>query len=137
MSMQTRRLGRSDLHLTPIGLGTWAMGGGEWKFGWGPQDDALSVRTIHEAVDLGVNWLDTAPVYGLGHCEEVVGRALGDRVDLWLTLNEPWCSAFLGYATGEHAPGVRLPIRRQNRIHHRWVFAASSLGCAHRIRFGT
>lgn len=76
MSMQTRRLGRSDLHLTPIGLGTWAMGGGEWKFGWGPQDDALSVRTIHEAVDLGVNWLDTAPVYGLGHCEEVVGRAL-------------------------------------------------------------
>jgi len=52
------------------------MGGGEWKFGWGPQDDALSIRTIHEAVDLGVNWLDTAPVYGLGRCEEVVGRAL-------------------------------------------------------------
>lgn len=74
--METRRLGRSDLHLTPVGLGTWAMGGGEWKFGWGPQDDALSIRTIHEAVDLGVNWLDTAPVYGLGRCEEVVGRAL-------------------------------------------------------------
>jgi aryl-alcohol dehydrogenase-like predicted oxidoreductase len=52
------------------------MGGGDWKFGWGPQDDALSVRTLHEAVDLGINWLDTAPVYGLGHCETVVGRAL-------------------------------------------------------------
>jgi len=52
------------------------MGGGDWKFGWGPQDDALSIRTIHEAVDLGINWLDTAPVYGLGHCETVVGQAL-------------------------------------------------------------
>ena len=74
--MQLRRLGPSDLHLSPVGLGTWAMGGGDWKFGWGPQDDAQSVRTIHEAVDLGVNWLDTAPVYGLGHCETIVGRAL-------------------------------------------------------------
>ena len=74
--MKLRQLGPSDLHLTPVGLGTWAMGGGDWKFGWGPQEDALSIRTIHEALDLGVNWLDTAPVYGLGHCEEVVGRAL-------------------------------------------------------------
>ncbi len=74
--MKLRKLGRSDLHLTPVGLGTWAMGGGDWKFGWGPQDDALSIRTIHEALDLGINWLDTAPVYGLGHCEDVVGRAL-------------------------------------------------------------
>ncbi len=74
--MKLRKLGRSDLHLTPVGLGTWAMGGGDWKFGWGPQDDAQSIRTIHEAVDLGINWLDTAPVYGLGHCEDVVGRAL-------------------------------------------------------------
>ena len=74
--MKLRKLGCSDLHLTPVGLGTWAMGGGDWKFGWGPQADALSVRTIHEALDLGINWLDTAPVYGLGHCEDVVGRAL-------------------------------------------------------------
>ena len=74
--MKLRKLGRADLHLTPVGLGTWAMGGGDWKFGWGPQDDALSIRTIHEALDLGVNWLDTAPVYGLGHCEDIVGRAL-------------------------------------------------------------
>jgi aryl-alcohol dehydrogenase-like predicted oxidoreductase len=74
--MKLRKLGRSDLHLTPVGLGTWAMGGGDWKFGWGPQDDAQSIRTIHAAFDLGINWLDTAPVYGLGHCEDVVGRAL-------------------------------------------------------------
>lgn len=74
--MKLRSLGPSDLHLTPVGLGTWAMGGDDWKFGWGPQEDALSLRTIHEALDLGINWLDTAPVYGLGHCEEVVGRAL-------------------------------------------------------------
>ena len=74
--MKLRQLGPSDLHLTPVGLGTWAMGGGDWKFGWGPQDDALSIRTIHEALDLGINWLDTAPVYGLGHCEDVVGLAL-------------------------------------------------------------
>jgi aryl-alcohol dehydrogenase-like predicted oxidoreductase len=74
--MQTRQLGTTGLRLTTIGLGTWAMGGGEWKFSWGPQDDAESIRTIHRALDLGVNWIDTAAVYGLGHSEEVVGRAL-------------------------------------------------------------
>lgn len=76
MLMQTKRLGNTDLHFTRIGLGTWAMGGGGWKFAWGPQDDAASIRTIREALDLGINWIDTAPVYGLGHCEEVVGQAL-------------------------------------------------------------
>ncbi|NQT27924.1 aldo/keto reductase [candidate division KSB1 bacterium] len=74
--METRQLGKSDLYLTPIGLGTWAMGGGDWAFGWGPQDDEVSIYTIHKAIDLGINWIDTAPVYGLGHSEEVVGRAL-------------------------------------------------------------
>jgi aryl-alcohol dehydrogenase-like predicted oxidoreductase len=74
--MQTKQLGNTDLHFTRIGLGTWAMGGGGWKFSWGPQDDEASIRTIREALDLGINWIDTAPVYGLGHCEEVVGRAL-------------------------------------------------------------
>ena len=62
--------------LTPVGLGTWAIGGGGWKFGWGDQDDAASVRTIHEAMAVGINWIDTAAVYGLGRSEEVVGRAL-------------------------------------------------------------
>ena len=74
--MRTRQLGNTDLHFTRIGLGTWAMGGGDWAFSWGPQDDQASIQAIHRALDLGVNWLDTAPVYGLGHCEEVVGQAL-------------------------------------------------------------
>lgn len=74
--MQTRQLGNTGLRLTTIGLGTWAMGGGDWKFSWGPQDDAESISTIHRALDLGINWIDTAAVYGLGHSEEVVGRAL-------------------------------------------------------------
>ena len=71
-----RTLGNSDLHLTPIGFGAWAIGGGDWKFAWGPQDDDSSIEAIHRALDLGINWIDTAAVYGLGHSEEVVARAL-------------------------------------------------------------
>jgi aryl-alcohol dehydrogenase-like predicted oxidoreductase len=71
-----RTLGNSDLKLTPIGFGAWAIGGGDWKFAWGPQDDNQSIEAIHRALDLGINWIDTAAVYGLGHSEEVVGRAL-------------------------------------------------------------
>lgn len=74
--MQTRKLGWTDLHFTTIGLGAWAMGGNGWKFGWGPQDDADSVATIRRAAELGVNWVDTAAIYGLGHSEEVVGQAI-------------------------------------------------------------
>jgi aryl-alcohol dehydrogenase-like predicted oxidoreductase len=74
--MQTRQLGNSDLHITPIGFGAWAIGGAGWAFAWGAQDDADSVAAIHEALDCGVNWIDTAAVYGLGHSEEVVARAL-------------------------------------------------------------
>src|SRR3954466_2235770 len=74
--MEARRLGNSDLHITPIGFGAWAIGGGGWAFAWGNQDDAESVATIREALDLGVNWIDTAAVYGLGHSEEVVAKAL-------------------------------------------------------------
>ena len=74
--MQTRRLGNSDLHITPIGFGAWAIGGGGWAFAWGAQDDAESVTAIREAIDLGINWIDTAAVYGLGHSEEVVAKAL-------------------------------------------------------------
>ena len=77
--MQTRKLGDSDLELTTIGFGAWAIGGGGWAFGWGPQDDQQSIRAIHRALDLGINWIDTAAVYGLGHSEEVVARALADR----------------------------------------------------------
>jgi aryl-alcohol dehydrogenase-like predicted oxidoreductase len=75
-AMETRQLGASELKITPIGLGTWAIGGGNWEFGWGAQDDEESIATIHRALDMGVNWVDTAAVYGLGRSEEVVGRAL-------------------------------------------------------------
>ena len=71
-----RTLGNSDLHLTPIGFGAWAIGGGNWEYAWGPQDDNESIAAIHRALDLGVNWIDTAAIYGLGHSEEVVARAL-------------------------------------------------------------
>ena len=79
--MKTRKLGYSDLHLTPIGLGTWAMGGGDWKFGWGDQDDDASIASVHQALDAGVNWIDTAAIYGHGHAERVVGKAIQDRRD--------------------------------------------------------
>ncbi len=74
--MQTKQLGNSDLQITPIGYGAWAIGGGNWQFGWGSQDDQDSIAAIQRALDLGINWIDTAAVYGLGHSEEVVARAL-------------------------------------------------------------
>jgi aryl-alcohol dehydrogenase-like predicted oxidoreductase len=73
---ETRQLGNSDLHLTPIGYGAWAIGGGNWEFAWGAQDDNESVETIERALDSGINWIDTAAIYGLGHSEEVVAKAL-------------------------------------------------------------
>jgi len=73
--MQTRRLGSSDLELTLVGLGTWAIGG-PWQFGWGPQDDSDSADAILEALEHGINWIDTAPIYGCGHSEEVVGKTI-------------------------------------------------------------
>lgn len=76
--METRKLGNSDLVITPMGFGAWAIGGGGWAFGWGPQDDADSIAAIYEALDCGINWIDTAAVYGLGHSEEVVAKALAD-----------------------------------------------------------
>src|SRR2546421_12338932 len=74
--MNTKRLGNSDLLITPVGFGAWAIGGSGWEFAWGDQDDRDSIAAIHEALDAGVNWIDTAAVYGLGHSEEVVARAL-------------------------------------------------------------
>jgi len=75
-SMNTKPLGNSDLQLTPIGFGAWAIGGPDWAFAWGSQDDGDSVAAIHEALDAGINWIDTAAAYGLGHSEEIVARAL-------------------------------------------------------------
>lgn len=70
------KLGYTDIHLSAMGLGAWAIGGGGYKYGWGPQDDKDSISTIHRAVELGINWIDTAPVYGEGHSEEVIAEAL-------------------------------------------------------------
>jgi aryl-alcohol dehydrogenase-like predicted oxidoreductase len=74
--MTLRTLGQSDLRITPIGIGAWAIGGGKWEFAWGQQDDAESIAAIRAGLDLGMNWIDTAAVYGLGHSETVVGRAV-------------------------------------------------------------
>jgi aryl-alcohol dehydrogenase-like predicted oxidoreductase len=76
--MQMRKLGNSDLHITRLGYGAWAIGGSGWQFAWGSQDDNESIAAVQRALELGVNWIDTAAVYGLGHSEEVVGRALKD-----------------------------------------------------------
>jgi aryl-alcohol dehydrogenase-like predicted oxidoreductase len=74
--MILRTLGESDLRITPIGIGAWAIGGGKWEFGWGPQDDAESLAAIRTGLDRGINWIDTAAAYGLGHSETVVGKAV-------------------------------------------------------------
>jgi aryl-alcohol dehydrogenase-like predicted oxidoreductase len=79
--MITKQLGNSDMNITPIGVGAWALGGGGWAFGWGPQDDNESVDAIREALERGINWIDTAAVYGLGHSEEVVAKALEGRTN--------------------------------------------------------
>lgn len=79
--MELRQLGNSDLRITPMGIGAWAMGGAGWAFAWSDQDDDASVAAIHAALDAGINWIDTAAVYGLGHSEEVVAKALRGRGD--------------------------------------------------------
>jgi aryl-alcohol dehydrogenase-like predicted oxidoreductase len=77
--MKLRTLGQSDLRITPLGVGAWAIGGGKWEFAWGPQDDKESIGAIHAGLDRGINWIDTAAVYGLGHSETVVGRVIKER----------------------------------------------------------
>ena len=96
-SFPTRPLGRSDMSITRIGLGAWAMGGNDWAIGWGPQDDTDSIAAIRLAVDRGINWIDTAAVYGLGHSEEIVGRALaqmspGERPYVFTKCGLTWLS---------------------------------------------
>jgi aryl-alcohol dehydrogenase-like predicted oxidoreductase len=91
--MKTRQLGISDLHITPIGFGAWAIGGAGWEFAWGAQDDRDSIAAIREVLDAGINWIDTAAVYGLGHSEQVVARALegvGDRPYVFTKCSMIW-----------------------------------------------
>src|SRR5206468_10798229 len=75
-TLKTSELGGTGLEITRVGFGAWAIGGGDWEFGWGPQEDDLSIAAIQRALELGVNWIDTAAAYGFGRSEEVVGRAI-------------------------------------------------------------
>ena len=92
--MRTRQFGKTDMQITPLGLGTWAIGGGNYQFGWGSQDDTESIAVIQRALELGINWVDTAAVYGLGHSEEIVGRALkeysGERPYVFTKCSRVW-----------------------------------------------
>ncbi len=101
--MRQKRLGRSGLSLTRVGLGTWAIGGAGWQYAWGSQDDEDSIATIHRALDRGINWIDTAAVYGLGHSEEIVGRAVQGRRDKVIIATK--CGRILG------ADGVTIDSR--------------------------
>ncbi len=95
-------LGRTDMHITRVGFGAWAVGGGGWFFGWGPQDDADSVAAIRHAIDRGLNWIDTAAVYGLGHSEEIVARAL----DGMPAHRRPYVFTKCGLRWDEHDPAA-------------------------------
>jgi aryl-alcohol dehydrogenase-like predicted oxidoreductase len=99
MALPTRPLGRSGLNITRIGFGSWALGGGDWAFSWGPQDDEASLATMRHAIEAGINWIDTAAVYGLGHSEEVVGQLLrqlpaADRPFVFTKCGLVWDPAF-------------------------------------------
>jgi aryl-alcohol dehydrogenase-like predicted oxidoreductase len=74
--METRQFGKTGMRITAIGFGSWAIGGGDWEYGWGPQDESDAIKAIERAIDLGMSWIDTAAVYGLGHSEALVGRAI-------------------------------------------------------------
>lgn len=94
--MRTRGLGQTDLQLTTLGLGTWAIGGSAWRFGWGPSDDAAAVRALVHGIERGVNWIDTAPIYGDGHAEALVGRALAELGPA----RRPWVATKCGRIMG-------------------------------------
>ncbi len=92
-NLQKRHFGNTDMHITPVGFGAWALGGGDWVYAWGPQDDSESIAAIHHAIDQGINWIDTAAGYGLGHSEEVVGQALSgmsERPYVFTKCSLPW-----------------------------------------------
>src|SRR5579863_9485547 len=106
MQITKRSLGSSELEITRVGFGAWAIGGGGWSFGWGPQDDNASINAMRHAVDRGVNCIDTAAVYGLGHSEEVVGRFLRDLPPA----DRPFVFTKCGLVWDDHDP-MKAPRR--------------------------
>ncbi|MCU0307045.1 MAG: aldo/keto reductase [Thermoleophilia bacterium] len=109
-ALPTRRLGRDGPEITTVGFGAWAVGGGDWAYGWGPQDDDDSVAAIHRALDAGVDWIDTAAVYGLGHSEEVVARAIAGMAEPPLVFTK------CGMVWQDQADGVPRPNLRPAEI---------------------
>ena len=108
---QKRQLGNTDMHITPVGFGAWALGGGDWVYSWGPQDDKESIAAIHHSLDLGINWIDTAAGYGLGHSEEVVGQTLAGMSERPYVFTK--CS-LVWNEKGEFTPSLkRDSIRRE------------------------
>jgi aryl-alcohol dehydrogenase-like predicted oxidoreductase len=120
-TLPTRYLGRSDLVITTVGLGTWAMGGARQGLHWGAQDDHESIATIRRAVEAGVNWLDTAPIYGHGHVEEVVGRALrdlseGDRPLVFTKCGMTWDESDPFKPGGRNGQAERLRVEVEDSL---------------------
>jgi len=105
-----RRLGSAGPEITTLGFGAWAIGGGDWAYGWGPQDDRDSIAAVHRALDAGIDWIDTAAVYGLGHSEEVVARALEGLAE------KPLLFTKCGMVWQDQADGVPRPNLRPEEI---------------------
>jgi aryl-alcohol dehydrogenase-like predicted oxidoreductase len=111
--MKTRQFGNTDMQITPIGFGAWAIGGGNWSFGWGEQDDNASIAAIKRALDLGINWIDTAAAYGHGHSEEVIARALKGRVDkpyIFTKCSRVWDEGEYGVHSSLKARSIRREL---------------------------
>jgi aryl-alcohol dehydrogenase-like predicted oxidoreductase len=108
--MKTRQFGNTDLQITPIGFGAWAIGGGNWSFGWGNQDDNASIAAIKRALNLGINWIDTAAAYGHGHSEEVIARALrgrGEKPYIFTKCSRVWDEGEYGVHGSLKAQSIR------------------------------
>src|SRR4051794_23822794 len=101
-ALPSRHLGTTGLQLSTVGFGAWAVGGAGWAYGWGPQDDTTSIDSIRHAIELGINWIDTAAVYGLGHSEEVVRRAVAELP----ARNRPYVFTKCGLVWDEQNPAA-------------------------------
>ena len=119
---QTQQLGNSDLHLTPIGFGAWAIGGGNWQYAWGAQDDNDSLAAIHRALEAGINWIDTAAVYGLGHSEEIVGQALKQ------TREKPFVFTKNSMTWGTEGPNARKIVNSLKQVRRECEASLKRLG---------